>query len=396
MNSEIFPTLYLIVGSFLDPESLEIQLGGTETYTAALAKLAHRKGSRTWIFQRSQEHIQTSLPGEITVESWQDVTALRKRLKELRSRNPGIVLQYECTFIPDASELPCVLVQHGVGSDGTADKANRSVAALWLADMRRRTLWLKTTLRERRWCAAYSRVLCVDTNFINLMRANHPMYDWSRHLEYIPNFAAISEQSLIAKKWQLYSLEAGVVLFARRFEIQRGVYLWADCVSELAPRFPKVEFRFVGYGAGESHIDKLTQQYQNVSHYSRRHDEVQKEHEAAHIEVVPSLWSEGTSLSCLEAMAAGCAVVCSDVGGLGNLVMPGYNGLILPAQTQLFTKAVADLLLNPQKAAAIGMRSYQVAAMSFSREAWEGRVEALLDDVWNNPKSSSLTRRWRP
>lgn len=394
MNTESFPTLYLVVGSFFDPKSRQIELGGTETYSAALAQLAYRNGSQTWILQRSLENIRESLPGGITVESWDDVSVLRKRLKALRARNPGIVLQYEYTFIPEASELPCVMVQHGVGSDGTADSPNRPGVFLWLADVRRRLLWLKTTLREHRWCAAFSRVLCVDTNFINQMRANHPMYDLGQHLEYIPNFAAISEQTTIEKKWQMPDFDSGVVLFARRFVIQRGVYLWADCVEELAPRFPKVEFRFVGFGDGESRLKPLVQKHSNVSFYSRHHHEIQREHEAAHIEVVPSLWSEGTSLSCLEAMAAGCAIVCSDVGGLGNLVMPGYNGLILPPQTQCFTKAVADLLINPQKTSEMGRRAHQVAKTSFSRAAWESRVDALLEDVWRHPKSTSLARRW--
>jgi len=396
MKAEHFPTIYLIVGSFFDPRTRQIELGGTETYSAALANLAYRKGSRTWILQRSPEHINESLSGGITVESWQNVAELRKRLKELRSRNPGIVLQYEYIFIPDASELPCVMIQHGVASDGTADSPKRANGVLWLADVRRRMAWLFTILREHRWCAAFSRVLCVDTNFINQMRANHPIYDWSHHLEYIPNFSAISEQADIEAKWQPRDPGTGVVLFARRFVIQRGIYLWVDCVTELAARFPNVEFRFVGYGDGEDYLKPLARKHSNISFYSRQHHEIQKEHEAAHIEVVPSLWSEGTSLSCLEAMAAGCAVVCSDVGGLGNLVMPGYNGVVIPPQTAFFTKSVTHLLLNPQDASQMGRRAYDVAKLSFSRATWEDRVESLLQDVSKNPKPTPLSRRWRP
>ena len=396
MKADAFPTLDLVVGSFLDPESQRIRLGGTETYSAALANLAHRKGSQTWILQRSQEPLNVSLPAGITVESWQDVTMLRRRLKVLRNKNPGIVVQYEHTFIPDATDLPCIMVQHGVGTDGTADPPDRFGVLLWLADVRRRMLWLRSSVREHRRCAAFSRILCVDTNFINQMRSNHPMYDWGRHLEYIPNFATISEPMTVEQKWQRLNPGVGVVLFARRFVIQRGVYFWADCVGELAPRFPKVEFRFVGYGDGEKRLKPLTRQNPNVSYYSRHQQEMQMEHESAHIEVVPSLWSEGTSLSCLEGMAAGCALVCSDVGGLGNLVIPGYNGFILPPQPQCFIKSVADLLLNPRRTSEIGRRAYQVARMSFSREAWENKVGSLLEDVWRRPESASLARRWRP
>jgi glycosyltransferase involved in cell wall biosynthesis len=55
------------------------------------------------------------------------------------------------------------------------------------------------------------------------------------------------------------------------------------------------------------------------------------------------LWSEGTSLACIEAIAAGLPVVCSPVGGLGNLVVPDFNGVIAHPEPQSFAEAIARI-----------------------------------------------------
>jgi glycosyltransferase involved in cell wall biosynthesis len=59
--------------------------------------------------------------------------------------------------------------------------------------------------------------------------------------------------------------------------------------------------------------------------------------------IVPTLWSEGTSLACVEAVAAGLPVVCSPVGGLGNLIMPGFNGTITHPEPQSLADAIAGI-----------------------------------------------------
>jgi len=53
------------------------------------------------------------------------------------------------------------------------------------------------------------------------------------------------------------------------------------------------------------------------------------EYEKAHIIAVPTIFSDGTSLSCIEGMLHGCVPVVTDVGGLANLVIPEYNALIV-------------------------------------------------------------------
>ncbi|WP_350563863.1 glycosyltransferase family 4 protein, partial [Psychrobacter sp. CAL346-MNA-CIBAN-0220] len=63
-------------------------------------------------------------------------------------------------------------------------------------------------------------------------------------------------------------------------------------------------------------------------------------HKCQHIAIIPTLGSEGTSLSMIEAMAAGCMVISSNVGGLSNLIINGFNGRLVMPNTAEFTQAL--------------------------------------------------------
>jgi glycogen(starch) synthase len=69
---------------------------------------------------------------------------------------------------------------------------------------------------------------------------------------------------------------------------------------------------------------------------------------AADVAVVPSIWPESFGLTALEALAAGCAVVATDGGGLPDLVRPGETGLLVPpGDVPALTAAVLSLLADP-------------------------------------------------
>lgn len=72
-------------------------------------------------------------------------------------------------------------------------------------------------------------------------------------------------------------------------------------------------------------------------------DSVLEKYQHHHVAVIPTLWSEGTSLACVEAIAAGLPVVVTPVGGLGNLVVPGFNGLIAKPDAASLASAIAQL-----------------------------------------------------
>lgn len=81
------------------------------------------------------------------------------------------------------------------------------------------------------------------------------------------------------------------------------------------------------------------------------HSEVQRLWQRATLGVVPSLWPEPFGLVAVEAMAAGCPLVASDVGGLSEVLSGGAGTLVPPGDAVALAGAVAAMLGDPKRRA---------------------------------------------
>lgn len=105
---------------------------------------------------------------------------------------------------------------------------------------------------------------------------------------------------------------------------------------------------------------------------------------ASDILFLPSRW-EGIALSIYEAMAAGLAVVGSDVGGQRELVTP-ETGLLLPvadldpdAQADRYAAALAPLLGDAERRGAMGRAARARIEAAFTLDAMGDRMICLLE-----------------
>jgi glycosyltransferase involved in cell wall biosynthesis len=93
------------------------------------------------------------------------------------------------------------------------------------------------------------------------------------------------------------------------------------------------------------------------------------------IAVLPS-HSEGMSNALLEYMAAGRAVIATDVGANAELVRHGKDGLIIPpGDGPALVEAIGALLANPLRAAGYGASARRRVETEYSREAMCQRFE---------------------
>lgn len=84
---------------------------------------------------------------------------------------------------------------------------------------------------------------------------------------------------------------------------------------------------------------------------------------AADVAVVPSIWPEAFGLTALEALAAGCAVVASDRGGLPDLIRDGETGLLVPPDDPVaLAGAVIRLLSDHELRSVLAAAGVQLAA----------------------------------
>jgi glycosyltransferase involved in cell wall biosynthesis len=102
---------------------------------------------------------------------------------------------------------------------------------------------------------------------------------------------------------------------------------------------------------------------------------------AVDVVVVPS-WDEGFSLVTIEAMAAGRAVLASNVGGISEIICDGISGILYPPRDE---KAMSEKLLLLLTDAAlrerIAVEGQRSVYARFAREETIDRIEQLYSNV---------------
>lgn len=95
------------------------------------------------------------------------------------------------------------------------------------------------------------------------------------------------------------------------------------------------------------------------------------------VAVLPS-HSEGMANALLEYMAAGRAVIATDVGANAKLLQDGKCGrLVPPGDAEALVSALGELLANPLRAAGLGAAARRRAESDFSRDAMRRRFESF-------------------
>jgi phosphatidyl-myo-inositol alpha-mannosyltransferase len=107
-------------------------------------------------------------------------------------------------------------------------------------------------------------------------------------------------------------------------------------------------------------------------------DEKAQLFKTADVYVSPATGRESFGIVLLEAMAAGTAIVCSDIHGYKGVVRRGTDGLLVPPRKpKALAAAVGSLLADDELRARMG-RSGMLRAEEFS---WD-RVTAKVEDYY--------------
>ena len=118
--------------------------------------------------------------------------------------------------------------------------------------------------------------------------------------------------------------------------------------------------------------------------------------------LVVSSDNEGTPVSAIEAMAAGCPVVATGVGGLPDLIENNITGrLVAPRDAEALTISVIDLLQNPQQAREIGSNAREFVRQRFTmhrlmRDMDHLYSQLLIDKAINLPVPGAVSVSQRP
>lgn len=214
-------------------------------------------------------------------------------------------------------------------------------------------------------------VVCVDNNFICWHRTQ--LHERDVNLIPIMNFAEVGPKETIKEKHDFTS-----IVFARRFFDYRGTRIFTAAVKRLLSEHYKISVTFAGEGPDEGWLKEQFAHSKEVvfTHYDS--SKAIEFHSQFDIAVVPTTGSEGTSLSLLEAMSAHCAVLCTNVGGMTNIIIDGLNGIMTLPTADAVYEGLKFLLTHPDMREKIASRGYETVAEAFNLKQWEEKWSKVL------------------
>lgn len=186
------------------------------------------------------------------------------------------------------------------------------------------------------------------------------------------------------------------VLYLGRMISKKGVHILVKAMPEVLRVFPETRFLFVGGGnipLYKEAIRKMGIPERNfcfVGHVG--YFERPKMLREATVFVNPSFF-ENCSLSVLEAMSCGSAVVASDAGGNPEIIKPGKNGLLVPAfDDKSLAKSIISLLENENFNKEIGEEARRTVERSFSSTRFSEETYEVYKQTLNYHTKLSVQR----
>ena len=223
-----------------------------------------------------------------------------------------------------------------------------------------------------------NKIISVDTNTCNWFQTIN--YNLGRAIHYIPNY--VDTTIFHPRESYLKIKQKTIITFPRRLYAMRGLYAVLDIIDDILFQYNDVEIHFVGRGYEEDtkQVQKKMELWPGrVKWYCKMPEEMFEVYQASDIVLIPTMYSEGTSLSCLEALASGNAVIATRVGRLTDLIINDYNGLLVEPNSISIYRAIVDLLENPQKLVDL-KENGRKTALSFSKLKWKQRIKNELSE----------------
>jgi glycosyltransferase involved in cell wall biosynthesis len=168
------------------------------------------------------------------------------------------------------------------------------------------------------------------------------------------------------RKRLLWPQDAPIILMVAVLRRGKGHDAILEALPDIIRGVPKVQLVFVGDGPLRPKIERdAAALASQVVMLGERHD-VADLMAAADVVVLPSE-SEALPTVLLEAAAAGCPVVASAVGGVGEIVDDGVTGILVPARDEkALAAAIVHILSDPELGERMGQAARAKAESQFS------------------------------
>jgi len=348
---------------FFNSESGCVNLGGAERFLTDLAHLVSKNGKKMRIFQ--------SGGSKLWIKNYENIEVIGLPVIEIESLqhifysiiNDSSTTIYSPFTLAVKKTKSSIGISHGVYWDSEEYQKDN-------------TFYNRVITDVINGLEACQRIVSVDTNTINVIRSTNKIL--AEKITYIPNYVDLDTFKASNKK------HTGInIIFPRRICKPRGFNLLLDSMEDILKIGNDIKIIFVGQAIGKDLkiIKEISSKYPNRIIWETKYsDEMANVYHKADITLIPTISSEGTSLSCLEAMASGNAVIATNIGGLNDLIIDDYNGLLISPRKEELIEAIKKLYQNKKLRKMISKNAVLVSKV-FSKDNWNREWLEVLEHV---------------
>jgi glycosyltransferase involved in cell wall biosynthesis len=180
------------------------------------------------------------------------------------------------------------------------------------------------------------------------------------------------------------------VLYVGRVERSsrwKGLQVLVDSLVRLCELVPDVRLEVVGDGDDVAHLQSRAERLGVAGCIDWTgqvsHRDLPRHYQRAAVTVLPSLTeSESFGMTLVEAMASGCPVVGSAVGGIPYVIRDNVDGLLVPpGEPTALAEALAAVISDPARAASLGAAGRQAAQARWDWSRQEDRTMRVIDEA---------------
>jgi glycosyltransferase involved in cell wall biosynthesis len=359
-------TVDIVNVNFYDWDGATLYKGGAERYVYDLASILKEDGWSPRILQVANRSFEKQFRGipVIGVETGNGHN-LRRVSKAYREvcRDSDLVIASPGDLACELSGLKVIAINHGIHWD----HKYKSLESAAVSEYRNIFDALKRA----------SAFVAVDTNFINWVRTYD--YTLAQKLTYIPNYFDGKVFFPTPKNF-----EGNIrILYPRRLYEPRGIFITLKAFHYLFQKHGGIELHLVGQANAEDAriVSEFCAQYEGrVIWEELDREDMCKAYRASHIVLIPTLYAEGTSLSCLEAMATNNAIIATHIGGLPNLVVDGFNGFLISPTAEALIRSVESLLVDRGLMQSMASKGIELVA-AFEKNRWSCRWRSIITEM---------------
>lgn len=242
----------------------------------------------------------------------------------------------------------------------------------------------------RQSCKNPDKIISVDSNAVKL---SHVICrEYSPKFEFIVNYVDLELFKPTEPNKEYFD-----IIFPRRLQFCRAYQTMMKATDYIIDKYPQVRVFFVGKG-NEMETNHFMDWFKDkpkdkVFYDSYEMQDMYKAYQGKSLSCIPTINSEGSSLSALESLASGIPCVATVVGGLQDVCMGNVNSYVInPDYSRSYDNPNASELIgaierainNPDELATFRQNAITMIK-AFDKKIWESKVSKVITSVYGNP-----------